>query len=55
MYQELNDGYQRNPIVFSVLGITGSALAPIKIHTPRGYIGRNIDEFCKILNFIFFN
>jgi hypothetical protein len=37
--QELDDGYQRNPVISAGSEIIGSAMAPIKIHTPRGYTG----------------
>jgi hypothetical protein len=49
MYQELNDGYQSNPTISSVSEIAGSALAPIKVHTPRGESGGNTNTFYTVL------
>lgn len=37
--QELEDGYQRNPVISGLAEIGGALVSPIKIHTPRGYIG----------------
>ena len=37
--QELNDGYERHPIISGLAEVGGAAISPVKIHTPRGYIG----------------
>ena len=37
--QELNDGYERNPMISAGSEIVGSVISPVKIHTPHGYVG----------------
>ncbi len=39
IWQELNDGYARNPLVSGLAEVAGAVMSPIKIHTPRGYTG----------------
>ncbi|MBR3501455.1 MAG: hypothetical protein IKO06_00955, partial [Alphaproteobacteria bacterium] len=43
--QELNNGYQRNPAISTGSEIIGSAMSPVKIHTPRGYTGSTLGNF----------
>ena len=39
IWQELNDGYVRNPVLSAGAEIGGAVMSPIKIYTPRGYTG----------------
>jgi len=43
--QELNNGYQRNPAISTGSEIIGSAISPVKVHTPRGYTGSTLGNF----------
>ena len=37
--QQLRNGYERHPIISGLAEVGGAAISPVKIHTPRGYIG----------------
>ena len=37
--QHFRHGYERNPTISGLAEVGGAAISPIKIHTPRGYIG----------------